>query len=308
MSGKPANNLVASIRQRLLNISKERGEDPNLVFIRYVVERMLYRITRSKHSNQFVLKGAMLITAWTGRPHRPTKDLDLLGFGDSSSERIQQIFHDICKVEVEPDGLEFNTESIQVTEIRGGLEYPGQRVKLEARLGNARINVQIDIGFGDTVVPEAIEIEYPTLLDLPALHIRAYPPETVIAEKYESIVYLGMLNSRMKDYYDLRLMAKEFEFDGNSLAKAVKATFDRRNTDIPHETPTSLTEEFFSNQDKITQWQAFLKRSKLEDISVDLSQVINELCIFLLPPTIAVANNVTFNQLWTDGGPWVQNI
>ena len=122
MSGKPANNLVASIRQRLLNISKEMGEDPNLVFIRYVVERMLYRITRSKHSNQFVLKGAMLITAWTGRPHRPTKDLDLLGFGDSSSERIQQIFHDICKVEVEPDGLEFNTESIRVTEIRGDLE------------------------------------------------------------------------------------------------------------------------------------------------------------------------------------------
>lgn len=308
MSGKPANNLVASIRQRLLNISKERGEDPNLVFIRYVVERMLYRITRSKHSIQFVLKGAMLITAWTGQPHRPTKDLDLLGFGDSSSERIQQIFHDICKVEVEPDGLEFNTESIQVTEIRGDLEYPGQRVKLEARLGNARINVQIDIGFGDTVVPEAIEIEYPTLLDLPAPHIRAYPPETVIAEKYESIVYLGMLNSRMKDYYDLRMMAKEFEFDGNSLAKAVKATFDRRNTDIPHETPTTLTEEFFSNQDKIIQWKAFLKRSKLEDISVDLSQVINELCKFLLPPTIAVANNVTFNQLWTDGGPWVQSV
>ena len=269
---------------------------------------MLYRITRSKHSNQFVLKGAMLIVAWFGRPHRPTKDLDLLGFGDSSSERIQQIFHDICKVEVEPDGLEFNTESIQVTEIRGDLEYPGQRVKLEARLGNARINVQIDIGFGDTVVPEAIEIEYPTLLDLPAPHIRAYPPETVIAEKYESIVYLGMLNSRMKDYYDLRMMAKEFEFDGNSLAKAVKATFDRRNTDIPHETPTTLTEEFFSSQDKITQWKAFLKRSKLEDISVDLPQVINELCKFLLPPTIAVANNVTFNQLWTDGGPWVQNV
>lgn len=308
MSGKPANNLVASIRQRLLNISKEMGEDPNLVFIRYVVERMLYRITRSKHSNQFVLKGAMLIVAWFGRPRRPTKDLDLLGFGDSSSERIQQIFHDICKVEVEPDGLEFNTESIQVTEIRGDLEYPGQRVKLEARLGNARINVQIDIGFGDTVVPEAIEIEYPTLLDLPAPHIRAYPPETVIAEKYESIVYLGMLNSRMKDYYDLRMMAKEFEFDGNSLAKAVKATFDRRNTDIPHETPTTLTEEFFSSQDKITQWKAFLKRSKLEDISVDLPQVINELCKFLLPPTIAVANNVTFNQLWTDGGPWVQNV
>jgi predicted nucleotidyltransferase component of viral defense system len=308
MTEKPANNLVASIRQRLLNVSKERGEDPNLIFIRYVIERILYRISRSKESNQFILKGAMLITTWTGQPHRPTKDLDLLGFGDHSSERIRQIFHDICEEEVEPDGLEFNTERIQVTEIREDLTYPGQRVKLEARLGTACIYVQIDIGFGDTVVPEAIEIEYPTLLDLPAPHILAYPPETVVAEKYESIVDLGILNSRMKDYYDLRMMAKDFRFDGNSLVKAIKATFNNRNTDIPLETPLSLTEEFFSNQDKITQWKAFLKRSKLDDVSVDLSQVIDELCKFLLPPTIAVANNIAFNQVWTDGGPWIEKL
>jgi hypothetical protein len=305
MSGKSANNLVASIRQRLLNISKERNEDPNLVFIRYAVERLLYRITRSKQSGQFILKGAMLLATWTGRPHRPTKDLDLLGFGDSSSERIQKIFHDICEVEVEPDGLEFSTESIQVTEIREGLEYPGQRVKLEARLGNARINVQIDIGFGDTVVPKAIEIEYPTLLNMPAPHIHAYPPETVVAEKFQSMVSLGMLNSRMKDYYDLRIMAKEFQFDGNTMVKAIKATFNRRNTDIPTETPVALTEEFFSNQEKNTQWQAFLRRSKLENTSVELSQVINELCKFLLPPTLAISNNIDFNQMWADGGPWV---
>ena len=305
MSGKSANNLVASIRQRLLNISKERNEDPNLVFIRYAVERLLYRITRSKQSGQFILKGAMLLATWTGRPHRPTKDLDLLGSGDSSSERIQKIFHNICEVEVEPDGLEFSTESIQVTEIREGLEYPGQRVKLEARLGNARINVQIDIGFGDTVVPKAIKIEYPTLLNMPAPHIHAYPPETVVAEKFQSMVSLGMLNSRMKDYYDLRMIAKEFQFDGNTMAKAIKATFNRRNTDIPTETPVALTEEFFSNQEKITQWQAFLRRSKLEDTSVELSQVINELCKFLLPPTLAISNNIDFNQMWADGGPWV---
>jgi hypothetical protein len=305
MSGKSANNLVASIRQRLLNISKERNEDPNLVFIRYAVERLLYRITRSKQSGQFILKGAMLLATWTGRPHRPTKDLDLLGSGDSSSERIQKIFHDICEVEVEPDGLEFSTESIQVTEIREGLEYPGQRVKLEARLGNARINVQIDIGFGDTVIPKAIKIEYPTLLNMPAPHIHAYPPETVVAEKFQSMVSLGMLNSRMKDYYDLRMIAKEFQFDGNTMAKAIKATFNRRNTDIPTETPVALTEEFFSNQEKNTQWQAFLRRSKLENTSVELSQVINELCKFLLPPTLAISNNIDFNQMWADGGPWV---
>jgi len=300
MSGKSANNLVASIRQRLLNISKERDEDPNLVFIRYAVERMLYRIARSKQSDRFILKGAMLLATWTGRPHRPTKDLDLLGLGDTSAERLQEVFRDICQAEVEPDGLEFDAESIQITQIREGLEYPGQRIRLEARLGNARINVQVDIGFGDSVVPEAIEIEYPTLLDLPAPRIRAYPPEAVVAEKFESMVSLGMLNSRMKDYYDLRMMAREFKFDGNTLTKAIKATFARRNTDIPHEIPVALTEEFSSSPDKVTQWQAFLRRSKLEDRSVEFSQIVNELSQFLMPPAIAAANNEAFDRKWAN--------
>ena len=300
MSGKPANNLVASIRQRLLNISKERDEDPNLVFIRYAVERMLYRIARSKQSDSFILKGAMLLASWAGRLHRPTKDLDLLGLGDASAERLQETFRDICQAEVEPDGLEFNAESIQITEIREGLEYPGQRIRLEAKLGNARINVQVDIGFGDSVVPKAIEIEYPTLLDLPAPRICAYPPEAVVAEKFESMVSLGMLNSRMKDYYDQRMMAKEFKFDGNTLTKAIKATLTRRNTDIPREIPVALTEEFSSSPDKITQWQAFLRRSKLEDKSVEFSQIVNELSQFLMPPAIAAANNEAFDKKWAN--------
>jgi len=184
------------------------------------------------------------------------------------------------------------------------LEYPGQRIRLEARLGNARINVQIDIGFGDSVVPEAIEIEYPTLLDLPAPRIRAYLPETVVAEKFESMVSLGMLNSRMKDYYDLRMMAKEFEFDGNTLTKAIKATFARRNTAIPNDTPVALTEEFSSSPDKITQWQAFLRRSNLEDASVDFSQVIDEIHKFLMPPAIAAVNDEAFDNKWTRNCVW----
>jgi hypothetical protein len=300
MSGEPANNLVASIRQRLLNISKERDEDPNLVFIRYTVERMLYRIARSKQSGRFILKGAMLLATWTGRPHRPTKDLDLLGLGDASAERLQEVFRDICQAEVEPDGLEFDAESIQITEIREGLEHPGQRIRLDARLGNARINVQVDIGFGDSVVPEAIEIEYPTLLDLPAPRIRAYPPEAVVTEKFESMVSLGMLNSRMKDYYDLRMMAREFKFDGNTLTKAITATFARRNTDIPREIPVALPEEFSSSPDKISQWQAFLRLSKLEDRSVEFSQIVNELSQFLMPPAIAAANNDAFDRKWAN--------
>jgi predicted nucleotidyltransferase component of viral defense system len=304
MKQKGKNNMAASVRQRLINLSKKRGEDPNLVFIRYAVERLLYRISCSKQSTQFILKGAMLFSIWTGKPHRPTKDLDLLGFGDASAEGLRKIFRDICQTEVAQDGLEFNPDGIQITEIREELEYPGQRIRLESRLGNARINIQIDIGFGDSVVPEPTEIEYPTLLDMPAPRIRAYPPETVVAEKLQSMVSLGMLNSRMKDFYDLRMMAKEFQFDGDTLTEAIKATFTRRGTPIPDESPVALTEEFSSNPDKRTQWRAFLKTSKLEDAKLELSQVTDEIHKFLVPPVIAAANNKPFAKSWFAGGPW----
>ena len=304
MKQKGRNNIAKSVRQRLLNLSKERSEDPNLVFIRYAVERMLYRISCSKQSTQFILKGAMLFATWTGRSHRPTKDLDLLGFGDASARELRNVFRDICQLEVEPDGLEFNPDSIRITEIREGLEYPGQRIRLEGRLGSARINIQIDVGFGDSVIPEPIEIEYPTLLDMPAPRIRAYPPETVIAEKFESMVSLGMLNSRMKDYYDLMMMAKEIQFDGNTLTEAVKATFARRGTVVPNDTPAALTEEFFLSPDKNTQWQAFLRTSKLDDVDLELSQVINEIRGFLMPPVLAAAKNRPFLKSWPVGGPW----
>lgn len=167
-------NIVASARQRLINLSKERGEDPNLVFIRYAIERFLYRLSRSKQSGKFVLKGAMLWAIWTGKPHRPTKDLDLLGFGDASADVLRAIFVEICNTVVDPDGMVYDPDSIQVTEIREDLEYPGQRVRIESRMGNARIPIQVDIGFDDSIVPQPSEIDYPTLLDMPSPHIKAY--------------------------------------------------------------------------------------------------------------------------------------
>ena len=297
-------NIAASVQQRLLNLSKKRVEDPNLVFIRYAVERLLYRISCSKYSAQFILKGAMLLATWMGKPHRPTKDIDLLGFGDASAEGLRNVFRGICHTEVEPDGMEFKADSIRIAEIREDLEYPGQRIKLESRLGNARINIQIDIGFGDSVVPKPTLIEYPTLLNMPAPLIRAYPPETVVAEKFESMISRGMLNSRMKDYYDLRLMAKEFRFDGNTLAEAIKSTFARRGTAIPKDTPTALTAEFSSSPDKNTQWKAFLKTSRLDDTDLKLSQVIDDIYKFLMPPAVATANNKPFAKNWPAGGHW----
>lgn len=297
-------NSAASVSQRLINLSKKRGEDPNLVFIRYAIERLLYRISCSAQSDKFILKGAMLFATWTGRPHRPTKDLDLLGFGDASAEQLRNIFSQICQTKVEPDGLEFNSDTIQITEIREEVEYPGQRIRIESKLGNARIKIQIDVGFGDSIVPEPIELDYPTLLDMPSPHIRAYPIETVVAEKLETIVSKGMVNSRMKDFFDLRTMASEFQFDGHHLTEAIRATFTRRRTPIPHSEPAAFTDEFYTNADKQIQWTAFLRTGKLETGLLELAQVTDEIRSFLLEPMVAAANDESFTKNWAPGGPW----
>jgi hypothetical protein len=258
----------------------------------------------SEHSRQFILKGAMLLNVWMDRSHRPTRDLDFAGYGEASPERLITIFREICEVEVEEDGLQYDTESIQVNEIRENQQYQGQRVRLMAYLEAARIPVQIDIGFGDVVSPEAEEISYPTLLDSPVLRILAYPPETVISEKLQAMVALGMLNSRMKDFYDLRMIAKLFTFDGSKLVEAIRATFNRRKTEIPEFAPVALTEEFSADRDKVTQWKAFLTRSGLENTALDLPQIIEELRLFLIPPFQAATNDWDFNLAWARGGPW----
>ena len=297
-------NLPASIRQRLLNLSIKRNEDPNLTLTRYALERLLYRLAHSEYAGQFILKGAMLFAVWMESAHRPTRDLDLLGFGDASNERLMGIFQRLCGVEVEPDGLAFDAQSMRITEIREGQGYPGQRVKLIGMLGTARIPVQIDVGFGDAVTPQAIEIDYPTLLELPAPRIRAYPPETVVAEKLQAMVALGMQNSRMRDFYDLWIIARQFSFDGASLAAAVQATFNRRQTDIPKTVPTALSDEFSTDEHKIRQWNAFLARSQLEESPIELSRVIDELRIFLMPVVNSVVIAEDFNRSWEKGGPW----
>ena len=301
---KKVKNIVVSIHQRLINLSKERGEDPNYIFIRYAIERLLYRMSCSRQSNKFILKGAMLFATWVGKTHRPTKDLDLLGIGDASDDILAAIFREICNTKVEPDGMEFDPERIQISEIREELEYPGRRIKIESRLGNARINIQVDIGFGDSIVPSPIEIDYPTLLDMPSPHILAYPVETVIAEKLESIVSKGILNSRMKDFYDLRVLSQKFQFDGNILTQAINATFTRRVTDIPKDCPIAFTDEFFNSSDKQIQWRAFLRTSKLENVELDLSEVINDIRGFLLPPLTAIANNMSFIKNWSADSQW----
>jgi len=234
-------NLAQSVHHRLLNRAREQGEDFNLVLIRYMLERFLYRLGCSRHKDSFVLKGAMLFAAWTDQPPRPTRDLDLLGIGDSSDEALVRIFREIARTPVEPDGLVFDGDGISISEIREAQDYPGKRIKLPARLGNARLNLQIDVGFGDAVTPEPAEIVYPALLDMPAPRVRAYPCETVIAEKLQALVAFDVAISRMKDFYDMWTLSKQFPFEGASLSAAIAATFNRRSTPIPNGAPTALT-------------------------------------------------------------------
>jgi len=301
-------NLAASVRQRLLNISRETGTDANFVWSRFVIERLLYRLASSDHGKKFVLKGALLFMVWTGQPYRPTYDLDLLGYGDSSSKRIADIFKDICEMKVEQDGLIFDAKSVQVEPIREGQEYQGQRITLNAFLGKARVTIRVDIGFGDVVTPAAKMISYPILLDFPAPRIRAYTCESFVAEKLHALVVLGVTNSRMKDFYDLYVVGRDFSFQGNTLAEAIRATFERRKTSPPTSIPLSLTDEFAMDGVKQTQWNAFCRKGGLKETVPSLADVIGHLRNFLLPPLSFLTSASTkeaFGKIkWSAGGPW----
>jgi len=300
LSKRNPENIAASVRQRLLNLSRSRKEDFNLILTRYAVERFLYRLSQSNHADIFVLKGAMLIAILIGKAHRPTRDLDLLGFGDPEAQAIRKIIREICQAKVAKDGLEYDADSVEIEEIRGNQEYPGQRVKINAKLGNAKVNIQVDIGFGDAITPKAKIISYPVLLDFPAPRIRAYNKETQIAEKLQSMVFLGMANSRMKDFYDIFILSNTFSFDGNTLVKAIKATFRRRETQIPEDIPLALSDEFANSTDKNNQWKAFINRNSLDDLNIDFPQLIKALGEFLLKPLHAAALGSPFKYKWID--------
>ncbi|WP_051007686.1 nucleotidyl transferase AbiEii/AbiGii toxin family protein [Thalassospira profundimaris] len=245
----------------------------------------------------------MLFILWTGEPYRATRDLDLLGFGERDIEALTTTFRALCDTPVEEDdGLEFITESVQVEPMRDEEGHPGARVRLEAQLASARLSVQVDIGFGDAVTPKAEEIESPSLLALPAPRIRAYPRETVVAEKYEAIVSLGMLNSRMKDFYDLWVLASSFPFDGQTLAPAVRVTFDRRGTALPEVTPVGLSDEFAGDRGKQQQWQAFQRRGRPALPPPALPDVVGSIREFLTPLTEALRQGQPFDRQWSEGG------
>lgn len=298
-------DLPASIRSRLRNQARARGEDMLYLLSRYALERLLYRLGRSPYVDQFVVKGALLFSLWRDHPHRPTRDLDLLGIGPENVDRIRQVFANLCALPVEdPDGLTFQQQTVRVTPIRETQAYGGLRVALWCLLGQTRIHVQVDIGFGDVVTPAATYADFPSLIGLPPPHVRVYPPETVVAEKFEALVRLGVINSRVKDFYDLWALARERAFSGAILATAIRATFTRRGTLFPATTPLALTDAFTTDPAKIQLWQAFVSRTKLEPAALPLSETVELLRAFLMAPTQRLFSGQPFHQQWAPGGLW----
>ncbi len=298
-------NMAASVADRLKALAKAQHEDFGLVLTRYGLERYLYRLSQSPHNGIFILKGAMLFQLWQGNPHRPTRDLDLLGHGDPDPEHVASIFRELCGQDVEDDGLKFDADTVHAQVMKEGEEYSGVRVKLQAKLAAARISIQVDVGFGDAVVPEPDDISYPTLLDFPAPQLKAYKRDTVVAEKFQAMVMLGIANSRMKDFYDIWTLANQFEFAGTTLSKAIQATFERRKTALPEEPPLALTAEFAEDVQKRTQWKAFVRKGKLDDAPQTLSEVTRHLRVFLMPPVNAIITGAKFKAKWSASG-WQQ--
>lgn len=304
MTKPPLHNIAASVRQRLYNQSKRTGQPFDWVLTRYALERLLYRLGESPWRDQFVLKGAMVFALWYETPHRLTHDADLLGTKVTDFAQLEGVFHSLCVLETVDDGIKFAPDSVRSEPMRGDEVIVGGRIHAEADLDGAKIALQIDVGYGDAVCPPPDYVTFPTLLNFPAPKLLAYSRYTVVAEKYQAMVTLGMLNSRMKDFFDLWIMARRLAFDGQILAEAIAATFTRRGIAVPMEAPTALTDAFVEEPIKRAQWGAFVRKNRLDAEAGDLPTVIAELRDFLLPVSLAAAAGSPFSQHWPAGGPW----
>lgn len=305
MTESNVKNLAASVKARLANLAREQKEDFQELLSRYGRERLLYRLSVSEYQQRFILKGALLFAYWIGAPHRPTRDMDLLGHGAPDIAILERVFRELCAIEVQADGLVFQPDSVKGERIKDEEKYEGVRLHMTAFIEKTRIPLQIDVGFGDRIVPGPQEIEFPTLLDFPAPHLKSYTRESMVAEKFEAMVKLGIANTRMKDFFDVWSVSREFAFDGPTLSKAIKATFGTRNTAVPNLTPLAFSPEFYDDREKNAQWKAFLNKAKLKAEGKSLPEIAQALRKFLSPVSEAVARDEILNRHWEPGGPWV---
>lgn len=299
-------NLPASVRGRLENLARETSRPLQELMQYFVMERFLFRLSKSRYADRFVLKGALMFTFWGMPQSRATRDIDLLARTNNSVETMSKIITEVCQHPVKPDGVEFISDSIKGVTIKEDAAYSGVRVTFVSKIQNARLPMQIDIGFGDVIHPAAISIMYPTMLDFESPRLVGYPKETVIAEKFEAMVKLAQINSRMKDFFDVHLLARQFEFDAAVLSLAIQKTFANRGTRIEAK-PLVFSPSFLEDASKQAQWTAFVRTSKLAGTPESFSAVVDDIRDFLEPLTVAIAANQSFTARWNPGSSWVKS-
>ena len=286
-------------------MSKESGRSFNDLVQYYALERWLYRLSQSGHENRFILKGALMLVAWRAPILRATRDIDLLARTSNDLDGIKHIISEICQADLPDDGVWFDPDSVTTTRIAEDADYEGVRATFAGRLATTRISMQIDIGFSDVVTPGPVEISYPTILDYPAPVLRAYNRETVIAEKFDAMVSLGRLNSRMKDFFDVWLLASTSDFSGADLSAAILATFRRRGTELTA-VPQAFEDDFLFDPSKRSQWTGFLKRMRPSEAPSTFSDAVTSIRVFLQPVHEALCSGDSFTMTWKHPGPWRQ--
>jgi len=304
VTDRPLKNVAGSVHQRLLNKARETGRPFNELLQYYAMERFLYRLSESRQAEDFVLKGALMFRVWQVSVSRPTMDIDLLGRLKNDIEGICAVVRKACGQDVESDGMTFGAASVKGVRIAEDAEYEGVRVSFRGNLGNARVFLQVDVGFGDIVTPAAKTVEYPAILDFPPPRLRGYSRESTIAEKFHTMVKHNLLNSRMKDFYDVWLLSRQFDFDGRTLSAAVKNTFTNRQTDIPAH-PVAFGETFSKDPARVVLWKTFIRKSGLDTAPQPFDEVIALVVQFLGPMAEALAQGMSFEKDWKAGGPWM---
>jgi hypothetical protein len=302
MAGK-TKNIAASVHQRLLNKSKESSRPFNEILQHFAIERFIYRFSKSPHADRFILKGALMFSAWTGSMSRPTMDIDLLGNIENSTDLIVTVFKDACETEVENDGIVFHKDTVTATRITEDADYKGVRILVRGNLSSIRLFLQIDIGFGDVIIPKPDRVKYPVLLDFPPPELDGYTMESTIAEKFQAMVKLGLFNSRMKDFYDIWFLSRRFDFKGKTLIEAIEKTFEKRKTPLISE-PSIFNPTFMKDDTKQAQWQGFIKKTKLIDAPTSFEDVAVGIKVFLQPVVVSMINRQTFRLFWAAPGPW----
>lgn len=297
-------NIEASVKAKLQNKAKETNRPFSEILQYYGMERFLYRFSKSKYADKFILKGALLFAVWQIPDRRTTLDIDFLARFDNEVAAIENVMKNVCGTSVDPDGLIFDSQTVKGMKIKEDADYEGVRVKFTGFLDRARIPMQIDVGFGDIVYPKTKVIDYPVILDFPKPHLNGYPQESVISEKFEAMIKLGLLNSRMKDFYDIWLMTRQFEFKGANIASAIKKTFNNRKTDIPNNKPLFADEIYDEKSDRQTLWNAFLKKGDIQHAPETLSATAKEIERFLIEPIMALNGNVVFEKTWKQPKGW----